>query len=221
MHHTLFKTKTHRLLVESLPGQVDSQIWRGVAYENPFMWKNCTVWGINILYGVTIIEPAYFKRRIEMKKYNVPLAVVTLVLASLACQTITGGGDSGFNPTEVPPVDGGGIEAPTATPVTTDGGNITIGGDSEFPIPDDAINVINMGNDVVNFQTKLSLDEAMSFYRDEFGKLGYTERDLLTVTSGATFSMVFDGHESGKAIAVQGVDLGDGTINISISLQDV
>ena len=156
-----------------------------------------------------------------MKKYKILFAVVTLVLASLACQTITGGGDGGSNPPDVPQTDGGDVVVPTTPPVITDDGNITIGGDSEFPMPGDAINVISMGNDVTNFQTELSLDEGMSFYRDEFGKLGYTERDILTVTSETTFSMVFDGHESGKAIVVQGVDLGDGTINISISLQDV
>lgn len=151
-----------------------------------------------------------------MKKFSVLLAVIALVLASLACQTVMGGGDNDFNLPDVPNV----TEVPTIPPVITDGG-VTIGGDSEFPLPADAINVINMGNDVTNFQTKLSLDEGMSFYRDEFGKLGYTERDILTVTSSTTFSMVFDGHESGKAIVVQGVDMGDGTINISISLQEV
>jgi len=155
-----------------------------------------------------------------MKRFSILLAIVALVLSSLACQTLTGGG-GGFNPTDVPQIDSGDVEVPTATPVTTDGGNITVGGDSEFPMPDDAVNVINMGNDVTNFQTKLSLEEGMKFYRDKFGALGYTERDLLTVTSATTFSMVFDGHESGKAIVVQGVDLGDGTVNISISLQDV
>jgi len=156
-----------------------------------------------------------------MKKYSILLAVIALVLASLACQSVMGGGDGGFEAPEVPQNDGGDVEIPTVPPVIPGGDNITIGGDSEFPMPADAINVISMGSDVVNFQTKLSLDEGMDFYRDEFGKLGYTERDLLTVTSDTTFSMVFDGHESGKAIAVQGVDLGDGTINISITLQDI
>jgi hypothetical protein len=65
------------------------------------------------------------------------------------------------------------------------------------------------------------LDDAVKFYRDQFGKLGYTERDLLTVTSSTTFSMVFDGHASGKAISIQGVDLGGGSINISIALVDL
>jgi hypothetical protein len=163
-----------------------------------------------------------------MKKYSLLLAMLALVLASLACQTVMGGGDENFElpdatslpeATEAPQVDGG--EIPTIPPVATQDGGITIGGDSEFPMPSDAANVISMGNDITNFQTKLSLEEGMQFYRDEFGKLGYTERDILTVTSDTTFSMVFDGHASGKAITVQGVDLGDGTINISITLSDV
>jgi hypothetical protein len=161
-----------------------------------------------------------------MKRYGVLLAIIALVLASLACQTITGGGDNNFevpdmpNATEAPQTEDS-TEIPTIPPIVTDDGGITIGGESEFPMPDDAINVISMGSDIVNFQTKLSLEEGMTFYRDEFGKLGYTERELLTVTSSTTFSMVFDGHESGKAIAVQGVDLSDGTINISITMSDI
>jgi hypothetical protein len=106
-------------------------------------------------------------------------------------------------------------------PSVPGGDGISIGGQTDFPVPGDASNMVNMGNDIVNFQTKLSLDDAMKFYRDEFGKLGYTERDLLTVTSDTTFSMVFDGHESGKAITLQGVDLGDGSVNISIALVDL
>jgi hypothetical protein len=161
-----------------------------------------------------------------MKRYGVLLAIIALVLASLACQTIMGGEDNNFevpdmpNATEVPQTEDS-TEIPTIPPIVTEDGGITIGGESEFPLPDDAINVISMGSDIVNFQTKLSLEEGMTFYRDEFGKLGYTEREILTVTSSTTFSMVFDGHESGKAIAVQGVDLSDGTINISITMSDI
>lgn len=157
-----------------------------------------------------------------MKKYNALLAIIALVLASLACQTILGGGKGGVNPPEAPQyTPGGDVEAPTAAAAPTAGDSITIGGDSEFPMPKDATNVVNLGNTVLNFQTKLSLDEAMNFYRDEFGKSGYTERSELTVTAGGTFSMVFDGHKSGQAITVQGVDFGDGTINISITLADI
>ena len=155
-----------------------------------------------------------------MKKYSIIFALIALVLASLACQIIMGGGDDGYNAPVIPEVDGGDVEIPAIPSVTTDGGGFSVGGDSEFPLPSDASNVISVA-DVVNFQTDLPLDEAMKFYQDEFGKLSYNERGLLTVTSDATFSMVFDGHESGKAIVVQGVDLGDGTTNISISLQEV
>lgn len=162
-----------------------------------------------------------------MKKYSTFLAIAALVVASLACQTVMGGGDNDYevpdvpNMTEPPQTGGDDGEVPTVPPVITDDGGITIGGESEFPLPDDAFNVISMGSDVTNFQTKMSLDDSMKFYKDEFAKLGYTEREILTVTSSTTFSMVYDGHESGKAIAVQGVDLGDGSTNISITLSDI
>jgi hypothetical protein len=161
-----------------------------------------------------------------MKKYSLLFAVLALALASLACQTVMGGGDEGFEMPELPeitepPQGGGDVQIPPTAPPVGGGDSITIGGQTDFPLPEDAVNVINMGSDVVNFQTKLSLDEAMKFYLDQFGKLGYVERASLTVTSDTTFSMVFDGHESGKAITVQGVDLGDGTVNISITLMDI
>ena len=125
-----------------------------------------------------------------------------------------GGGDGSSLPAN-------GTDNPGAPSQAPAGNGNSVNGESEFPLPDDAINVTNMGNDVLNFQTHLTLDDGMNFYRDQFGKLGYTERTLLTVTSDTTFSMVFDGHPSGKAITVQGVDLGNGTTNISITLADV
>jgi predicted small secreted protein len=162
-----------------------------------------------------------------MKKISVLLAIIALVLASLACQTVMGGGNDNIQVPDMPAVtevvpqgNNNDMAVPTGTPVSG-GDGITVGGQTDFPLPDDASNLVNMGNDIVNFQTKLSLDDAVKFYRDQFGKLGYTERDLLTVTSSTTFSMVFDGHASGKAISIQGVDLGGGSINISIALVDL
>jgi hypothetical protein len=151
-----------------------------------------------------------------MKTTRLFLALVLLVLASLACQAI-----GGVSATEAPAVPAGGGDAGDTEAPTEEGS----GGDSstvstDFPMPSDASNVTEMGSGVLNFQTKSTLDECMTFYRDEFGKLGYKEREILTVTSETTFSMVFDGHESGKAIVVQGVDLGNGTTNISIRLED-
>ena len=159
-----------------------------------------------------------------MKKYRWLVAILVLLLASLACQTLTGGGATPTTDltsvatvevsTEIPSLP----ENPSGN--NNDNGSSTV--DSElFPMPADAENVIEMSNDTVIFQTNMSLDDAMNFYRDAYGKQGYTERDLLTVTSDQTFSMVFDGHSSGKAIVVQGVDLGDGSINISIILEEI
>lgn len=148
-----------------------------------------------------------------MKKIPIFLSIPVLLLASLACEALSGGRDSNT------PIEDGGVQVPTLPPVDY-GGDFPIGGDSEFPMPDDATNVINLGDGVLNFQTKLSLDDAMAYYRDQFGQSGYTERDGLTVTSESTFSIVFDGHESGKPIVVQGVDLGDGTTNVSVRLED-
>ncbi len=87
-------------------------------------------------------------------------------------------------------------------------------------MPDGATNVQEIGG-TTNFQVKMTLDEAMKFYMEALTREGYTERPILTVTSETTFSMVFDGHESGKAIVVQGVDMGDGTVNVNIRLEDV
>jgi hypothetical protein len=154
-----------------------------------------------------------------MKTTRLFLALVVLVLASLACQAIGGGGAS--EEPSVPSGDTGGAEATEAPAPDDSGGGDTSTVDADFPMPSDASNVMEVGNGVLNFQTKSTLDECMAFYRDEFvSGMGYKEREILTVTSETTFSMVFDGHESGKAIVVQGVDLGNGTTNISIRLED-
>ena len=157
-----------------------------------------------------------------MKRYGILLSIFALVLASLACQTLSGGGDSGAPEPSVPSNNnsGGEVESPTAENSDGGGGGVASGVASEFPLPNGAMNVQDLGG-TTNFQVKMSLDEAMKFYLDTFTSSGYTERSLLTVTSDTTFSMVFDGHESGKAIVVQGVDLGDGTVNVNIRLEDV
>lgn len=153
-----------------------------------------------------------------MKKYGVFLAILALVFASLACQTILSGNDT--DQTEsLPPVDSSN-DFSTAPPEPSGDSGFSFGGDSEFPMPDDATNIVSVAG-TVNYQTQLSLDEVMAFYRDYYGKQGLTERELLTTVTDGVFSFVFDGHESGKAIVIQGVDLGDGTMNVNISLQDV
>jgi hypothetical protein len=146
------------------------------------------------------------------KKLSILFAILVLVLASLACQTLSGGGDAPELP--APSDDGGGEPQPE----TSGGSESDI--KTDFPIPVGATNIQNLGG-TINFQVEMSLEAAMGFYRNEFTVKGYTERPILTVTSETTFSMVFDGHESGKAIVVQGVDMSDGTVNVNIRLEDV
>ena len=92
--------------------------------------------------------------------------------------------------------------------------------ETEFPMPSGAKNVMNISG-TVNYQVEMSLDEVMDFYRAEFNTQGLTERDILTVVSDGTFSMVFDGASNGIPIVVQGVDLGDGTSNINVRNEDI
>lgn len=154
-----------------------------------------------------------------MNKYRWFLALVVLVLASLACQTVAGGGpqvpdiqqqspsgdDSGSAPTQVPADNGG----------STDGGSQIIGG---FPVPGDATNVVQ-AQDTVVFETKMSTDDLIKFYRDEYGKQGLKERTSMTVTMGQLFTIVFDGDSSGKAISISGADSGKGTTVVTITKQ--
>ena len=92
--------------------------------------------------------------------------------------------------------------------------------DTEFPLSDDVQNFTG-GGEQVNFATSLTVEEAIEFYRSELMENGLTERTLNTAITETTFSMVFDGHENGKAVVVQGVDLGNGTTNINIRFEDV
>ena len=155
-----------------------------------------------------------------MKYQPVYLALSVLLLASLACQTLSGGGGGGGG--DQPPVaTNTGDSNPTAVPATEAGSSGGATSDSSFPITADAFNVTELGDVSLLYYTKLSLEELMAFYRAEYVSQGYTEREILTVVSEGTFSMVFDGDDSGKAVVIQSVDLGDGSRTVSIRLEDV
>lgn len=147
-----------------------------------------------------------------MKLYRIYLAIAGLLLASLACQTLTGGTDN--SPTLPPGNESASPEVPQPTPADSNNNN------TEFPMTADAYNVTEAGGSLV-FYTKLSLEDTMKFYRDEYTSRGYTEREILTVVSDGTFSMVFDGDPSGQAVVIQSVDLGDGSRTVAIRLEDV
>ncbi|HLO18548.1 MAG TPA: hypothetical protein VK206_27200 [Anaerolineales bacterium] len=153
-----------------------------------------------------------------MRNYRIVLALVVLVLASLACQALAGSGNK--SPTVAPLDDGASSpEAPTAA-APTQGNSTDNTPKTDFPMTEDAYNVTELNGSLI-FYTKLSLDDTMKFYRDEYASRGYTERESLTVVSDGTFSMVFDGDPSGKAVVIQSVDLGGGIRTVSIRLEDV
>jgi hypothetical protein len=139
-----------------------------------------------------------------MKHNRLFLVLVGLVFASLACSLFGGGGSSS-----------GIDDSPSA--LEGESGESA----AEFPMPPKVENFTDLGDGSVNYQTSMKLTEVIDFYRDQFGKAGYVERPILTVINDDTFSMVWDGHPSGKAIVVQGVDLGDGSVNVNIRFEDV
>ncbi len=112
-------------------------------------------------------------------------------------------------------------DAEEASPSSSeDAAPASAGYDTIFPLPDDVQNFSGSG-DEINFATSLTLEEAISFYRQAFEQMSLTERASLTSITESTFSLVFDGHENGQSIVIQGVDLGNGTTNINIRFEDV
>jgi len=137
-----------------------------------------------------------------MKKYKLFLFIAVLMFASFACQTLTGGDSEGFDS------NNGGSGQPDVN-VKTD-----------FPLTKDASKVTEIAGSI-NYQTNLSVDEVLKFYRDHYATVGYAEREILTNVYDGTFSIVFDGDPSGQSVVIQGFDLGDGTTNVNIRLEAI
>ena len=153
-----------------------------------------------------------------MKYQRIYLALSVLLFASLACQTLSGG-DGGNEPPIA--TNAGDSNPPAVSTTDPDPGGSGATSDSGFPMTADAFNITELGDGSLLYYTKLSLEDVMAFYRAEYTSQGYTEREILTVVSEGTFSMVFDGDASGKAVVIQSVDLGDGSRTVSIRLEDV
>ena len=152
-----------------------------------------------------------------MKHSRIYLLVIgTLILSSLACQALNGG-----RSTDVPSSNNSGTQPAAVEPTqsSNDSGSSNSSVKTDFPLTADASNVVQVGDGSIVFYTKLSVDDAMKFYRDTYTAKGYTERKILTVVTDGTFSMVFDGDPSGKAVVIQSVDLGNGSRTIAIRLE--
>lgn len=128
-----------------------------------------------------------------MSKYRWFIGLAILVIISLGCSVLGGGGS----------------------------GNGSSGYNTKFPLPSGVSNFTDTGNSSINFQTSLSLKDTITFYRDALTKEGLTERTENTAITDTTYSMVFDGDSNGQAIVVQGVDLGNGKTNVNIRYEKV
>ncbi len=150
-----------------------------------------------------------------MKHYRIFLALTLLVIASLACNALAGGKSSPAVPSGNQA--GQATETPSSSSGNSNGSNVK----TDFPMTADAYNAVDVGDGSLLYYTKMSMEDVMKFYRDAYTAKGYKERAALTVTSDTTFSMVFDGDPSGKAVVIQSVDLGNGSRTISIRLEAV
>ena len=152
-----------------------------------------------------------------MKQSRSFLFLAVLVITSLACGLFGGGGSKGVGDSPASPGDtgnSGASESPAAPSGSEDY-------DTEFPLPASVENFMKLDDNAINYQTSMKLPEVVDFYREAFKNAGYEERDITTVINDTTFSIVWDGHPSGQAVVVQGVDLGNGTTNVNVRLEDV
>jgi len=149
---------------------------------------------------------------------------VVLIAFSLACNAITGAAPEAETASTPGPAEEAEAVAYSSTPpepaptIPEDAAPASY--DNDFPLPTDVQNFMELGYEGVNFQTGMSLKDVIAFYRQAFSAQGLKERDLLTILNDEVFSMVFDGAPNGKAVVIQGVLLGSGSVNINIRYED-
>ena len=151
-----------------------------------------------------------------MKNIRIILALTVLVIASLACNALTGSKSNSTTPSDSSSGNQAG-QATEAPPSSNSGSNVK----SDFPMTADASNFTDMGGGSILYYTKMSQADVMKFYRDTYAAKGYKERTVNTSVSDTTFSMVFDGDPSGKAIVIQSVNLGNGSSTVAIRLEAI
>ena len=92
---------------------------------------------------------------------------------------------------------------------------------ADFPMTQDALNLASIGDGGLVYETQMSINDVMKFYRAAYAAKGYVERKELTTVSEGNFKMAFDGDPSGQAVVVRSEDLGDGSLLITVRLEDV
>ena len=87
--------------------------------------------------------------------------------------------------------------------------------ETDFPLLPDAEGLMDSQGTII-YQSKTSLADAFTFYKEAFTDQGLTENEILTVNDETMFQMVFTGSENGKNLVIQTVKLDDSTINVSL-----
>lgn len=91
-----------------------------------------------------------------------------------------------------------------------------------LPMPQiGTISNIQFENGQLNFQVEATFETVLDYYRKAALAAALSERELNTSITDTTASLIFDGHESGKALVLQIVDLGNGQVNVNIRLEDL
>jgi len=93
--------------------------------------------------------------------------------------------------------------------------------DTEFPLPEDFQNFQKISEHNITYQTNMSIDEILTFYRQELGMQGFSEFEILTQINPDNFSIVFSPALGGTEIVVQGVQLDSNILNVNIRNEDV
>jgi hypothetical protein len=95
----------------------------------------------------------------------------------------------------------------------------------EFPLVQwldenrDKITSIEITENGMSFQADMEFDLLVPIVQVSMSQQGLTERPGSTVISESTASFIFDGHESGDAMVVQLVDLGNGMTSVNITFE--
>lgn len=90
----------------------------------------------------------------------------------------------------------------------------------EFPIPGKA-KVIQSNPNLVMATVDMPIKEIVAYYRDELGKKGLTEYELLTAVTDSTFSLVFRSKSNKDELIIQGTDIGNNSVAFSMRYEDV
>lgn len=164
------------------------------------------------------------------RKFTFIVVLLTLALVTLACSL--GGGKpeptataaptqtARVAPTNTP------VPPPTSPPATAEEEEVVeeqepVDYDTVFPLPENVQDFVGEGGESqITFQTSLSIDDSIAFYREVLADLGLVEYEVLTSIQDDGFSLVFASWPNGEEVVVQGVDFDDFT-NISIRLEEV